>query len=172
MNILSNPHEVAMAGNPMRYVIASTGSTGGNKAINILRFEGVNLTEFDNLKITFLGEQRNFVLRDSPADAFQWPIADIGMTPSDWADAVQAQIERCFYLASNFEITRDSLDIVLTAKEDGPAYDFHEDENTIHGLTLIVTGGNVASFAVQGILMQIRDMWLPSSRPTVSSAIR
>ena len=156
MNILSNPHEVAMAGNPMRYVIASTGSSGGNKAINILRFDDVDFEEFHNLKVTFQGEQRNFVLRDSPGDAFEWPIGITGMSPSDWADTVQDQIERCFYLTSNFEITRDSLDIVLTAKEDGPGYDFHEDENTIKGIKLLVTGGNIATFAVQGILMQIK----------------
>ncbi|MEI6900732.1 MAG: hypothetical protein WCL00_12710, partial [Bacteroidota bacterium] len=156
MNILSNPHEVALAGNPMRYLIAATGSVGGNKAINIIRVDDVDGDEFHDLKVTFLGEQRTFTLRDSPGDAFEWPIAESGTTISDWADALQAQIERNYYLASNFEITRDNLDIILTAKEEGPSYNFHEDENTTKGIKLLVTGGNVATYAVQGILMQIK----------------
>ena len=155
MNILIDPHEVATAANPMRFLIASTGSSGGGKSMNVFGISDIDTEEDHTYVLNIFGVERTITLKSAPADSFDWPVATTGMSNSDWADTLQARIEHTYEFATYYDITRASTDIILTAKEEGPYYDFVEVSNSMKGVKLEVTNGLTGGGTVEGVLMQV-----------------
>ena len=109
MNILIDPHEVALAANPMRFLIASTGSTGGGKSMNVFGISNVDTQENHTYVLNIFGVQRTITLKSTLVDSYDWPVATLGMSNSAWADMLQARIERTYEFATYYDITRASV---------------------------------------------------------------
>jgi hypothetical protein len=156
VEFISRPYLVGFAGNPMRYAVASTGSSGGAVSLIHINITGIDMVADHEMVVDLMGVERKFTLKDTPSDPFHLPVAGETMDATGWADALFDRLERNYSLVNDYDLSRVDNVITLAAKKEGPEFDLDVVSNNITGFGLTATGGTVGGSIVQGVLMQVR----------------
>ena len=160
MQINQTPYLVALAGNPMRYLVAAGQPKDGVKALTTITFTDVDTIEDHSVTLSMLGGEKTLTLKDDPAENDQLPTGNAEQSPTLWAQSVYERMLQNYELVDNYDITVNDTVISLEAWEEGELYTITEESNTISGITIeTVAVGTLSSSTVEGVLMQVRDQY-------------
>ena len=162
MELTKKPFQMSFAGNPMRYLLSGTSSSGTLSVIKI-GFSALDTTPGHSIDVTFLGDERTFTLRSDPATKDDLPIADDNWTVLGWAQHCFAYLMNDVHLLQHYSMvceedeSNDGGKIILTAKTASPSYDWSAGANNITGFTVTTLTAGIAPVpdSVEGVLMQV-----------------
>lgn len=147
-----------LAGNPMRYIVAAGEPKGGTKSVTKITFSDIDPVEDHSMTVEIMGIERVFSLKTVPVEIYELPAAWADQPVNYWAASIYDRLLKIYDLVNNYLISIEGPEITFEALEPGDTFNIIPVSSTINGITIEpVTGGDVESGTVEGVLMQVRD---------------
>lgn len=156
MIITTTPKLLSFAGNPMRYLLTDDSNRGELYSVVKFSFTEVDTVENHLVIISQNGIERTLTLKASPTTTAHLPVGIAGYGTGYWCLQCFNWLIGDLQLSTDYDITMDNRDIILTAKIPSPEYNITQVTSTIVGLVVSTfIAGVIPVVPVDGVMMLV-----------------
>lgn len=140
----------------MRYLLTDDSNRGELYSVVKFSFTEVDTVENHLVIISQNGIERTLTLKTSPTAAAHLPVGIAGYGTGYWCLQCFNWLVGDLQLSTDYDITMDNRDIILTAKIPSPEYDITQVTSTIVGLVVSTfIAGVIPVVPVDGVMMLV-----------------